>query len=100
MSIREVTRYIVECDADGCTLSTPDLSGGDYHSWPTQEDASACWEQCEQHITRLPDGTEQHLCAAHARACGECGALGSEDEHRGEYWCSAHVLNAQMGLPL
>ena len=98
--IREVTRYIVVCDTDGCTLDTAEVSGGDWHSWPTEEDASACWEQCEQTITRLADGTEQHLCAAHARACAECGALGSEGEHAGEYWCAAHILDAQMEVPL
>ena len=42
--IREVTRYIVVCVADGCTLDTAEVSGGDWHSWPTEEDASACWE--------------------------------------------------------
>ena len=36
--IREVTRYIVVCDTDGCTLDTLEVSGGDWHSWPTEED--------------------------------------------------------------
>lgn len=41
MTVRAVTYYLVDCDADGCKTTTGDL--GDYSAWGDPGDALDQW---------------------------------------------------------
>jgi hypothetical protein len=73
MSVKAVTYYTVECDAEGCTTALGDL-GGDYAAWADDGSAIEDWTNSDGLI--LDDGDGECLCPKHAEAyrwCEHCG---------------------------
>lgn len=71
MSVKEVTFYRVECDAEGCTVSTEDM--GDYAAWADPGAALDEWGR-EGEARSFDDG--RTLCREHAQpyVCVGCEA--------------------------
>lgn len=68
MSVKEVTYYVVECDARGCDQRA---DGGEYTAWDCPEGATNEAECLDWAVVKSKG---EHYCPDHLdRACIECG---------------------------
>lgn len=67
VSVREVTMYRVECDADGCSASPQ--NGSEYVAWSDTDGALSVLDPYEGDNWDWYRGVRGHYCPEHAPTC-------------------------------